>query len=571
MTTVEAAAAEQAGEGPPSAGSAATIVAPSPPVPAPGWLGVLCALASGGALLLAFPPVGLWWAAPVGVALLAVAVHRRRPRTGFGLGLLSGLALFVALLSWTEIVGGVAPWLILAVTESVFIGLLGAAAAWTSPVVDRYRWAWPLATGVLWVGQEALRDRLPFGGFPWGRLAFSQPDAPTLRLAALGGAPLVTFAVALAGGLLALALWSAGGRRRPRSRPQQAFDGRRVQPESASIGWPGRAVSVAVPAAAAVLVGLVGFTVPSGRPDGPAVTVAVIQGNVPRMGLEFNAQRRAVLDNHVSATLDLARRVASGQAPRPDLVVWPENSSDIDPLIADDADARDQINRAADAIKAPILVGTLLEGPGDHVRNVAIVWNPGSGPQSPMYVKQHPVPFAEYIPLRSLARMVTDKVDLVRSDFVPGDRTGVLSVGPATVADAICFEVAYDDLVRSAVTGGGQLITVQTNNADFNTAEARQQLAMVQLRAIEHGRDALMASTVGVSAFVTADGRVLDATRLNTQAVLLRQLDLGRGRTLATTIGPLPEFVLSGFAVAVLAAAAFRRRSIRTDRRNSER
>jgi apolipoprotein N-acyltransferase len=546
MTTVEAAAAEQAGEDPPSIGSPATIVEPSPSGPAPGWLGVLCALASGGALLLAFPPFGLWWAAPVGVALLAVAVHRRRPRTGFALGLLSGLALFVPLLSWTEIVGGVAPWLILSVTESVFIGLLGAAAAWTGPVVDRHRWSWPLATGVLWVGEEALRDRLPFGGFPWGRLAFSQPDAPTLRLAALGGAPLVTFAVALAGGLLALALWSAGQR-------------------------PRRAVSVAVPAATAVLVALVGFVVPASHPGGPAVNVAVVQGNVPRMGLEFNAQRRAVLDNHVSATLDLARRVASGQAPQPDLVVWPENSSDIDPLIPDDADARDQINRAADAIKAPILVGTLLEGPGDHLRNVAIVWNPGSGPQSPIYVKQHPVPFAEYMPLRSLARMVTDKVDLVRSDFVPGDRTGVLSVGPATVADAICFEVAYDDLVRSAVTGGGQLITVQTNNADFNTAEARQQLAMVQLRAVEHGRDGLMASTVGVSAFVTADGRVLDATRLNTRAVLLRQLNLGGDRTLATTIGPLPEFVLSGFAVAVLVVAAFRRRSIRTDRRNSER
>src|SRR5262249_38625214 len=160
----------------------------------------------GGALLLAFPPFGLWWLAPVGVALLALAAHRRRKRTGLGLGLLAGLALFVPLLSWTQIVGGVAPWLILAVTESVFFGLLGAALAGVSPLVDRYRWAWPPVTAVLWVGQEALRDRAPFGGFPWGRLAFSQSDSPLLRLASLGGAPLVTFAVALAGGLLGLAL-----------------------------------------------------------------------------------------------------------------------------------------------------------------------------------------------------------------------------------------------------------------------------------------------------------------------------------------------------------------------------
>jgi apolipoprotein N-acyltransferase len=557
MTTVEAASAERAGEDQPTAAPSSTISGPRPAAPVPAWLGVACAAGSGGALLLAFPPFGLWWFAPVGVAMLAVAVHRRRPRTGLGLGLLSGLALFVPLLSWTEIVGGIAPWLILSTLQAAFVGLLGAAGAWTSPLVDRYRWMWPLATGALWVGQEALRDRIPFGGFPWGRLAFSQPDSPVLRLAALGGAPLVTFAVALAGGLLGLGAWRLGGV--PRRGPVPA--GPRWRPVAA----------VAGPVLGAALIVLACLAVAVPGASGPAVTVAVIQGNVPRMGLDFNAQRRAVLDNHVAATMDLAQRVTDGQAIRPDLVVWPENSSDIDPLIPQDADARDQINRAADAIGVPILVGTLLEGPGDHLRNVAIVWNPGSGPQSPIYVKQHPVPFAEYIPLRSLARMVTDKVDLVRSDFVAGDRTGVLDTGPATVADAICFEVAYDDLVRSAVAGGGELITVQTNNADFDTAEARQQLAMVQLRAVEHGRDALMSSTVGVSAFVTADGRVLDATRLNTRAVLLRQLHLGRGHTMATTIGPVPEFVLAGIGLAVLVAAASSRRSIRRDRRKSER
>jgi apolipoprotein N-acyltransferase len=167
--------------------------------------------------------------------------------------------------------------------------------------------------------------------------------------------------------------------------------------------------------------------------------------------------------------------------------------------------------------------------------------------------------------------MVTDKVDLVRNDFVPGDHPGGLDAGAVTVADSICFEVAYDDLVRSSVTSGGQLLTVQTNNADFNTAEARQQLAMVQLRAVEHGMDGLMASTVGVSGFVTADGRVWDATRLNTRAVLVRQLRLGQARTPATTIGPVPEFVLAGFAVAALVGAGVIRRRTRTNRRKSER
>jgi apolipoprotein N-acyltransferase len=514
---------------------------PSTAAPAalPTWAGVVLALAAGGALVLAFPPIGGWWLAPVGAALLAVAVHRRRIRAGAGLGALAGLAFFVPLLAWTEIVGGVAPWLILALSQSAFLALLGAGAAWFSPVADRYRWLWPPATAVFWVGEEALRDRIPFGGFPWGRLAFSQGDSALLRFASLGGAPLVTFAVALCGGLLAAAVW----------RPWRASRRTRLLGVATALG--------------AVVVVIVGLVVPLSHPSGKAVDVAVIQGNVPRLGLDFNAQRRAVLDDHVNATLALARRVAAGTAAQPDLVIWPENSSDIDPLTPQDDDARALINEAADEIKAPILVGTLLEGPGDHLRNVGIVWQPGTGPTTPYYVKQHPVPFAEYMPLRSLARMVTKKVDLVAEDFVPGDRPGVLNMGAATVGDVICFEIAYDDLVRSAVQGGGQLITVQTNNADFNTAEARQQLAMVQLRAVEHGRDALMASTVGVSGFVTSDGTVLDATQFNTQAVLDRQLRLGSGQTVATRVGPVPEFVLAGIAVLLLVGAGVARRRAR--------
>lgn len=501
-------------------------------------LGPLGAAAAAVALLLSFPPYGLYWLAPVGVALLDLVTRGRRVRTATLHGLLCGAVFFLPLLSWTNLHIGAAPWLLLSGLEMTYFGLLGAAAAGTAALVVRWRWSAALLTAGLWTAQEALRDRTPFGGFPWGRLAFSQSDSPLLRLAALGGAPLVTFAVALVGGLLAVAVRAAA---RPAGRSAAR-----------------RAVPAAMALAAAVVLFAAGALVPLEQPAGATVTVALVQGNVPRLGLDFNEQRRAVLDNHVNATTELARRVDAGEVPRPDLVVWPENSSDIDPLL--NPDAAQRISAAADAIGAPILIGAVLEGPGAHVRNAAIVWLPHTGPGA-MYVKRHPVPFAEYIPMRSLARRITTAVDLVRADFVGGDAPGVLRVGPATLGDSICFEVAYDEIVRDSVTGGGQLITVQTNNATFNEAEARQQLAMVRLRAVEHGREALMVSTVGISGFVAADGSVLASTGFNVGAVEVRALTLGSGRTLATRFGAGPEYLVVILVLGALVIAGVLRRT----------
>jgi apolipoprotein N-acyltransferase len=301
-----------------------------------------------------------------------------------------------------------------------------------------------------------------------------------------------------------------------------------------------------------------------------------VQGNVPRLGLDFNAQRQAVLNNHVAATVELAQRVAAGQAPHPDLVVWPENASDIDPLR--NASAAAAINDAARAVGAPILVGAVLSGPEPgQSRNAGIVWPadlaPGAQPQQ-MYLKQHPVPFAEYLPLRPIvepiAQAITNQAKLLRTDFVAGTAPGVLTLGPARVGDVICFEVAYDDVVRDTVRSGAQLLAVQTNNATFDESEALQQMAMVRLRAVEHGRDSLMASTVGVSGFVTADGTVHDASGFNTGTVLVRQLHLSDAATVATTLGPWPEAVLTFAAVGLLIAAGVARRRHGTRVRDTE-
>ncbi|HIW61544.1 MAG TPA: apolipoprotein N-acyltransferase [Candidatus Stackebrandtia excrementipullorum] len=503
---------------------------------------LLSAIVAGLGLLLAFPPFNVWPLAAVGVAALAAACHRRRIRAGIGLGFVTGLAFFLPLLSWASTQVGEVPWIALSVLQSLYIALLGGAIAFTSRYVDRFGWLWPVVTAVLWVGQEALRSRTPFGGFPWGRLAFSQADSPLAYFAWLGGAPMVTFVTALLGGLLLLGTWMLVDRR-------------------ATVR---RAVNVCL---AAALVLIAGFVMPVGltAPAGKTVTVAVVQGNVPRLGLDFNEQRRAVLDNHVNATIALADAVAEGREPQPDVVVWPENSSDIDPLA--NADAAELISAAARAVGVPIVLGTLQRLPDGQGLNVSIVWDPRTGPGF-QYAKQHPVPFAEYVPMKPFVRTVAGWIDQRMVDgidrvngFRPGTEPGVIPVSDFTVSGVICFEVAYDGLVSEAVTEGAQLLAVQTNNATFDNAEATQQMAMVRIRSIEHGRDGLMASTVGVSGFTDAYGAVHDLTTFNTQAVIVSELRLGESTTPATALGATPEILMCVMAgLALVAAGAERRR-----------
>ncbi|PRY56386.1 apolipoprotein N-acyltransferase [Glycomyces artemisiae] len=498
---------------------------------------LVLAIASGLLAVLAFPPYGVWPLAAVSVAGFGAAVHRRRLRGGLGVGFVYGMAFFMPLLAWSSTQVGQWPWIFLSALEALGTGILGAGLAVCSRLIDRHRWTWAPLTGVAWVAQEALRDRQPFGGFPWARLAFSQADAPTAAAAWLGGAPLLSFLVALTGGFFLVAGYAVVTRRLGGLRKAAAF------------------IAAAAVATIAPLALPIGTTAPAGE----TVNVAVVQGNVPRLGLGFNEQRRAVLDNHVQATLDLADAVNEGRAERPDLVVWPENASDIDPI--ENQDAYDEISLAAAAIGAPIVLGGIVHNDDGTVSNMSIVWDPEDGPVH-MYSKRHPVPFAELVPYKDFFSTVAGWIDPRMSEgldsvagFEAGESDGVIPVDGAEITGLICFEIAFDAETRDSVLNGAQLMVVQTNNATFDTNEAQQQLAMVQIRSIEHGRDGLMASTVGVSAFTDHTGAVSQATEFNTAAVIQSDLTLSDASTPAAVVGILPEAVLTGAALVALACA----------------
>lgn len=296
--------------------------------------------------------------------------------------------------------------------------------------------------------------------------------------------------------------------------------------------------------------------------------VGAVQGNVPDRGLDSFSQAREVLQNHVEETRALADEVDAGDL---DIVLWPENASDVDPTV--DADAASSVRSAARAVDAPILIGTDHFPESGGRLNTALLWDPVKGPVS-TYAKRHPAPFAEYIPMRDIARKFSSDVDRVRIDMIPGDKVGIIDLDSerldrvVPIGVAICFEVGYDEMLRDAVQAGAEFLVIPTNNATFGvTDESTQQLAMSQLRAIELGRATVQISTVGVSAVISPSGIVSQRTTLFTAQHMVAQIPLRTERTPATTYGGALAWVIRALAgLTVIAGMAGAARVSRIER-----
>ncbi|MDD9208265.1 apolipoprotein N-acyltransferase [Georgenia sp. 10Sc9-8] len=493
------------------------------PVPVPSrLLTLLLAVLGGIATDTAFPDRSWWPMAYVGVALLLLALRRDSARWAALVGGVWGTAFFVPHVSWSlEATGSVLPWFALALAQAAYIALFGVVWVW----VRRGSWLWRrpwlrvVAVAVVWVAVEQLRASWPFGGFPWGALAFSQTEAPLLRLAWVGSAPLVSAVVVVVGALLALA-WVRL---------------RRLRVGAASGGLVVATLLVFAPA----LVPL------DARAESGELRVGAVQGNVPTRGAEWSVQAREVTANHAAGTRRLAERAGDEGL---DVVLWPESAADLDPRTY--ADVARTVDDAAAAAGAPLLLGTQRFPEDEDVRyNEMLLWQAGEGSQD-TYTKQHPVPFGEYVPYRDLFRQVTPLVDLIGTDMAAGTGAAVMPVPverlgrDVPVVTGICFEVAYDQVIRDGVLAGGELIIVPTNNASFGyTQESTQQLAMSRFRAVEHGRATVQVSTVGVSAMIDPNGVVRERTGLFTADQMLQELPLRTSLSPAARMGEWPALV----------------------------
>jgi apolipoprotein N-acyltransferase len=286
----------------------------------------------------------------------------------------------------------------------------------------------------------------------------------------------------------------------------------------------------------------------------PTAEVAAIQGDVPRArDLPHQLNNTEVTQNHVVATMKLAAQVRSGRLPAPGLVIWPESSAGLDP--SENPYIYSELAGAVAAVGRPILVGEVLQNPQ---RNVGQLWVPGRGPTT-AYVKRQLVPFGEYIPFRGIISSFSSLPALQPNNFTPGHQAVVFGVGKIRLGDVICYEVGFDNLVRSEVTAGANLLAVQSNDADFEIdgqlGETEQQTAMARIRAIESDRAVVYASTTGESTIIAPDGALIARSGVWRQAILDARVPLVSYRTLADRVGAWPEYVIIMLTVLALAWA----------------
>lgn len=492
----------------------------------------LAAAVSGVLAALAFEPYDLPALLPLAVALLTLLVvtapdARLRPAalTGGAFGV-TFMALHVG---WISVLGvDVAVGLV--ALQAAFFLLLGVGLA-----LVRTLPGWPVWAALVWVGVELLRGVVPWGGFPWGSMAYATVDTPLAPAVALVGTSGTSALVALSGTTLAYAAL------RVRTRPVTSL-----------------AAVLAVVVASGTL-GAIAAAAPWDGEPSRTTRVAAVQGDVPGEGMEAFAERRAVLENHVRETRALADRVRAGESPRPDLVLWPENSTDIDPYL-DDSVRRD-IQGAVDDIGVPVLVGGMIGGdePQD-VENQSIVWEPGTGPVD-QYAKRHPVPFGEYIPMRDFLADYIERLDQIPRDMVPGPEPGNLEIAGVDLGVVICFEVAYDGLVRDVVDGGAELLVVPTNNATYmGTGQVDQQFAISRLRALETDRSVAVVATNGISGLVAPDGTVAELLPTREPGVWEAEVELSDTLTPAMRWGHLVRWGLAAAAILALVLGTGSRR-----------
>lgn len=439
-------------------------------------------------LSAAFEPIGLWFCAPIGYAIYLTFLRRDRNTVAYSIyfALVANLIVLV----WSGVFVGTLPWVLLAILQALYFIPIGILARYTDSL--------PLLISAILVMEE-VKARFPFGGFSWTRIAFSQIDSPLAPIVSIGGVLSLSFATLLLSYLFI------------------------TRKKGAALLFLILAVvpSLLLPGA-------------SGEQN-PDIKFVAVQGGTPSTGLNFNARAMGVLNMHLAQSYKSLQRDA-------DLIIWPENAIDIDPL--ENKIVAQKIKKLVTDSGVPLLAGAVLsKGP----INAAILFK-DDGEVGSMYFKRYLTPFGEYIPLRNIAEIISPYAKRV-TDFQSGVSEKVHSVNGINIASIICFEIINDGIVREAANLSG-LFVVHTNSATFaGTSEGDQQLAITRLRALEHARPIISISTTGPSAIVNERGVVIESLKDGEIGSLSGSLTPSDSKTLSDRLGGFAPLIVISLAL----------------------
>lgn len=435
-------------------------------------------LISAALMWASFPPFDLGFLVFFAPAPFLWAMRRvESAREAGWLGFLFGTVFFGSMLWWIFVLGAIA-WVPLTIVMGLWFtgyGLILYLVRLWAP----WRW-WVVAVGA-WAAVEMLRARFPFGGFPWGSAGFPIGTIPGARGAAqwVGPTGWGVLVIAFAAGL-AVTLEEERDRR-----------------------WLESSAVVIV-----VLTFLGAIFQPSA--GGPAWRAAVVQGNSPCPRVHCENEKELIYDGH----LNLTRTIESESA---DLVLWPEDSfgGDFNPTFNSEV-ASEMAGEAVRVGAYLVAGGTRTAGPG-YFENLNVLFSP-DGTIVGEYLKQHPVPFGEYVPFRAIFELVP-QLDEVPNDMVRGEGPVAWPVetdsGERMLGSAISFEGAFARTMRAQVNAGARLLVVATNEASYGRGPASDQLiGMVRMTAAALGVDVVHGAVTGRSTIVRADGSVEKRTPL---------------------------------------------------------
>jgi len=496
------------------------------------WGRSLIAILGGLSIALTFPAYSFSPGIFIGIFLVLLAIRQSGFFKALALGTIAGVSYYGLVLKWLTTYLGPVPWVALSVAEGLIFGVAIAAIA----VV--WRWLAQLSLGKaktfiiafaiasIYTAREYVAGQFPFGGLSWARGGLSQADTYLSKwvwaIDISGLTWLISFICALAAIKFVVPL------------PQGSGLVLRIR------SW-----------FPTLLVGAIVFVVPltlvlDTSASAGKLKVAAVQGNA-NAGLFAINPPGSILDKHLAVSKKL---IASGRARGVDLMVWPENSADLDPVTMSVPNS-EITNFVNNDLKAPLLFGNKTFRGTDYFNEVDM-WLPQAG-LTDWYDKKRPVPFGEYVPNRSFfMSLAPDMIGLIGWDMSAGKRDGIFQIpNKGSVGSLICFEVTFDQLSYDLVDSGAKAIMIQTNSSDFGKSEQGVQLAAIsRMRAIETGRTVVSISTVGVSGIYYPDGSIEDELPTFKPGAMVANIPLRNNLTPAVAYGRFIE--PTSFAIAAL-------------------